>query len=161
MHYIPNLQAQEAAAAAYPSLPSLRLQPTPASRYPVSSPASTLRGWQDTEQNTFTQQIDDGISKGEGYEDEVAQTQVSSKIGGVGTDELSGLQRDQPSFTFQEVGQGYKNYSDSKYDSRHLESDVMGADFDGRSAETDMTSEGDDKSMYEEPQVGAIEGTLH
>ena len=77
------MQAEEDAAAAALSLATLHLPQSAATRQPteataVSQPAPSLPGWTHPDQAAFMHQMQDGIRKAKGYEDDLAQAMALS-----------------------------------------------------------------------------------
>lgn len=102
--------------------------------------------------------LEENTAIGNGLARTTSETQVSPRVSTVGTDDPSGLKKDQHSFGSQEVGQEFRDYSAPGLDSLHWAGVKKRGDFDQRSVASSMNAERDDKSIYEEPAVGAVEG---
>jgi hypothetical protein len=88
-----------------------------------------------------------------------SETQVSPRVSTVGTDEPGHKKDSHHAFAPQE-GNAYRDYTDQdpSLDSLHWAGVQKRGDFDQRSVASSMNAEKDDKSIYEEPAVGAVEG---
>ena len=88
----------------------------------------------------------------------VSETQVSPRVSTVGTDE-SGHKKDHHAFFAPQVG-NERDFTDPTLDSLHWAGVQKRGDFDQRSVASSMNAEKDDKSIYEEPAVGAVEAGI-
>ena len=86
-----------------------------------------------------------------------SETQISPRVSTVGTDE-PGHKKDHHAFFAPQVGNEYRDFTDPTLDSLHWAGVQKRGDFDQRSVASSMNAEKDDKSIYEEPAVGAVEG---
>ncbi|KAG7672522.1 hypothetical protein Ndes2437B_g02488 [Nannochloris sp. 'desiccata'] len=85
-----------------------------------------------------------------------SETQVSPRVSTVGTDD-PGHKKDHHAFFAPQVGNEYRDFTDPTLDSLHWAGVKKRGDFDQRSVASSMNAEKDDKSIYEEPAVGAVE----
>ena len=85
------------------------------------------------------------------------EAQISPRVSSAGTDEVSGSKKEQSGFNSQNMGQE-PDYSAPGLDSLHWAGVKKRGDYDQRSVASSMAAEKDDKSIYEEPAVGAVEG---
>jgi hypothetical protein len=86
-----------------------------------------------------------------------AETQASPRVSTVGTDE-PGHKKEHHAYFAPQVGNEYRDFADPTLDSLHWAGVKKRGDFDQRSVASSMNAEKDDKSIYEEPAVGAVEG---
>jgi hypothetical protein len=86
-----------------------------------------------------------------------SETQVSPRVSTVGTDE-PGHKKDHHAFFAPQAGHDYRDFADPSLDSLHWAGVKKRGDYDQRSVASSMNAEKDDKSIYEEPAVGAVEG---
>ena len=90
----------------------------------------------------------------------LSETQASPRVSTVGTDE-PGNKKEHHAFFAPQVGNEYRrDFEDPTLDSLHWAGVKKRGDFDQRSVASSMNAEKDDKSIYEEPAVGAVEGWL-
>lgn len=98
-----------------------------------------------------------GIANGTGQTRAPSETQVSPRVSTVGTDE-PGNKKEHHAFFAPQVGNEYRDFADPTLDSLHWAGVKKRGDYDQRSVASSMNAEKDDKSIYEEPAVGAVEG---
>ena len=96
-----------------------------------------------------------GIANGTGQTRALSETHASPRVSTVGTDE-PGNKKEHHAFFAPQVGNEYRDFTDPTLDSLHWAG--TRGDFDQRSVASSMNAEKDDKSIYEEPAVGAVEG---
>ena len=102
--------------------------------------------------------LEENNANGNGLASVTSETQMSPRVSTVDTDEPSGPKQNQHNYASQEVGQEFRDYSAPGLDSLHWAGVKKRGDFDARSVASSMNAERDDKSIYEEPAVGAVEG---
>lgn len=83
-----------------------------------------------------------------------SESAISPRVSTSGIDDQLPLKKEQAAF----VSEAGPDYTAPGLDSLHWAGVKKRGDFDQRSVASSMNAEKDDKSIYEEPAVGAVEG---